>query len=259
MPMSEQFDAFKKEVEEDLQRERMRKLWEQYGTYIIGACAALVLAVAGWKLLENRRIAAAENNSAKYVSALRALSENKTDEGAKALDALSSAPGGYGLLAKLRLAASQAAAGDAVKAAAGYEAVSRMSGVDKVVTDYARLQAAMLKIDSSEWTDIKTRLIDLTVDNNPWRHAAQELMGFSAYRTGNITDARGVFEKLVADPAAPAAIKERASVVMGMLVQADLAKASGQAGSTPGAATTPASPAPAAPKAAPETPGTKTK
>jgi hypothetical protein len=233
--MADQFDAFQKEVEEDLQRERMQKLWEQYGTYIIGAAAALVLAVAGWKFAENRRNAAAEDSAVKYTAALRALADNKLDDGQKALATLSSSSGGYGLVAKLRLAASQAAQGK----------------TDEAFADYARLQAAMLKADSAPWTETKTRLIELVADANPWRHAARELLGFTALRAGQIADARAEFEKLVADRTAPQAVTERASIAMAEIVQAELAKTS--AGSTSG------QPPKGEPKAAPETPGTKAK
>lgn len=249
--MADQFDAFQKEVEEDLQRERMQKLWEQYGTYIIGAAAALVLAVAGWKFAENRRNAAAEDSAVKYTAALRALADNKLDDGQKALATLSSSSGGYGLVAKLRLAASQAAQGKTDEAFAAYEAIARQSGVDKVAADYARLQAAMLKADSAPWTETKTRLIELVADANPWRHAARELLGFTALRAGQIADARALFEKLVADRTAPQAVSERASIAMAEIVQAELAKTS--AGSTSG------QPPKGEPKAAPETPGTKAK
>jgi hypothetical protein len=257
--MADQFDTFKKEVEEDLNRERMQKLWEQYGTYILGAAAALVLSVAGWKFFDNRRQAAAEYNAVRYVGALRNIADNKAEDGQKELAAIAAAtPGGYGLLAKLRLAAADATAGQTDKAFAAYDAIARQPGVDKVLADYARLQSAMLKIDSAEWTETQNRLIDLAADANPWKYNARELLGFSAFRTGRLPEARQQFERLVADPAAPPAIKERAGIVMAEIAQAELAKT--QAGAAPAAATPPAtSPQPAAKGSAPETPGTKKK
>lgn len=251
--MADQFDAFQKEIAEDLHRERLQKMWEQYGTYILGAAAAFVIAVAGWKFMDNRRQAAADSQSVRYVSALRAIAENKAEDGQKTLAAMAgSTPGGYGLMARLRLAASEAAAGQTDKAFATYDAIAQQSGVDKVIADYARLQSAMLKIDSSEWTETQNRLIDLATDANPWKHNARELLGFSAYRTGKLPEARQQFEKLVADPTAPAAIKERANVVMAEIAQAELAKTQ--------SATPPAtSPQPAPKGSAPETPGTKKK
>lgn len=100
------------------------------------------------------------------------------------------------------------------------------------------------------------RLIDLATDTNPWKHNARELLGFSAFRTGRLPEARQQFEKLVADPAAPPTIKERAGIVMAEIAQAELAKASAAQGVVPPPATTPQ---PAMKGSAPETPGTKKK
>lgn len=267
--MADQFDSFRKEVEEDLQRERMQKMWEQYGTYILAAAVAVVLAVAGWKYMESRRLAAAEAQAAVYTSALRAIAENKREEGHKALSTLANQAGGYGLIARLRLAASQAADGKIDEAFAAYEAIARQSGVDKVIGDYALLQAAMLKVDSAPWTDTKTRLIGMVADDNPWRHKARELIGFAAFRAGQLADARAEFEKLVADRATPSSVAERANVVMAEIIQAELAKSGAGGPATPGkdeggrAAGLPAGSGPgsskAEPKAAPETPGTTLK
>lgn len=249
--MADQFDAFQKEVAEDLQRERMLQLWQQYGTYMIGAAVALVLGVAAWKFNENRQLAAAERNAVTYTGALRSFAENKAGDGQKALAGLASSAGGYGLVARLRLAASQATDGKTEEAFGNYESIARQSGVDKVIADYARLQAAMLKADSAPWTETKTRLNDLVVEGNPWRYSARELLGFSALRAGQTTEARAEFEKLVADRTTPPGISERAGIAMAELVQAELAKAQGQ---------TSGSPAPKSePKVAPETPGTKAK
>jgi hypothetical protein len=222
--MADQFDTFKKEVEEDLQRERMRKLWQDYGTYFIAAAVAVVLAVAGWKVMESRKQASAEANAARFSAAIKGLSDSKTDDAQKALTALAEGPGGYGLMARLRLAATDAAAGRADKALAAYEAVMREPGVDPILADFARLQTAMLKADTADWTEMQNRLLDLTAEGNPWRFSARELLGLAAFRTGNLTDARGQFEKLVSDRAVPPSIAERANMVMAEIVQTELAK-----------------------------------
>jgi hypothetical protein len=222
--MADQFDTFQKEVEEDLQRERMRKLWENYGTYILGAAAAFILMVAGYKVLESRRQSAAEANAGRYVAAIKGLSDAKPEDAQTALAALSTQPSGYGLLARLRLAAADVAAGQTEKALAAYEAISRQPGVDRLIADYARLQTALLKADTADWTEMQNRLLDLAVEGNPWQHTARELLGLSAFKAGNLAEARSQFEKLVADRTTPQSISERANIVMAEIVQSELAK-----------------------------------
>ena len=40
------------EVDEEVRRERLQKLWNQYGYYFIAACVLLVVAVGGWRTYE---------------------------------------------------------------------------------------------------------------------------------------------------------------------------------------------------------------
>ena len=223
-PMADQFDAFQKEVEEDLQRERMQKFWQQYSTYILAGAAAIVLGVAGWKYLEARKIAAAEANGRQFTEAVRALAAGKGPEDQAKMAAMAADASGYGLLARLRLAADDATAGRTDKALAAYEAIATQTGIDRQIADYARLQTAMLKVDTAEWTDIQNRVIDLAGDASPWRHGAREVLGLAAFRAGKLPEARAQFEKLVADPSTPRSISERAGIVLGEIVQGELAK-----------------------------------
>ena len=54
--MAQQDDGLLREVEEELRRERLEKIWKQYGTYIIAAAAAIVFGVLGFKYWESYRI-----------------------------------------------------------------------------------------------------------------------------------------------------------------------------------------------------------
>jgi hypothetical protein len=138
---------------------------------------------------------------------------------------LGAEPSGYGLMARLRLAAADAAAGHSDKALAAYEAIARQPGIDRMLADYARLQTAMLKADTADWTEMQNRLLDLAAEGNPWKHNARELLGLAAMKVGNLTEARGQFEKLVSDRTAPQTISERANIVMAEIVQSEMAKA----------------------------------
>ncbi len=254
-PMADQFDAFQKEVEEDLQREKFSRFLQDNQTYLLGAAAALVLAVGGWKLIEHRRQSAAEAQSARYVAAAKLLADNKGDDAQKALTALAGSQDAYGALARLRLAAVDASAGKTAEAAAHYEAVAKQSGVDPLLSGFARLQTAMLKVDTADWTEMQNRLNDLTTDSNPWRHSARELLGMSAFKAGKIDEARGQFEKLLSDRATPPNISERVTMMMAMLTQADLAKAAGSATVQP-SAPVPVTPVPGTPVPGTPVPGT---
>jgi hypothetical protein len=239
--LADQFDTFKKEIEEDLARERAQQFWNRYGTYVVGAALALVLGVATYKLLESRKRSAAEAAATALTAAVQSL-EAKSADGLGKLEALTDAPGGYGILAQLRVAAEQARSGARDKAIASYDALARNPNVDRLWSDFAALQAGLLKVDAGDWSDVKNRLNDLASDSGSWRHQAREGLGIAAFKSGDLTQARDVLAKLVAGEGVPRAIVERAQIMLSEIAQAELAKAAPVTTVPPPA---PSSPAPA--------------
>lgn len=223
--MADDNDILIKEVDEELQRERMQKLWEQYSGVILGVAAAIVLGVGGFKFLEHRRQVAAETAGAAYVSAVTALRDNKRDDATKAFGMAGNSQQGLAALAKLRLAAADREAGKSAEALAAYESLAADRGADPMLSDFARLQSAMLTIDTASWTEMQNRLNPLVDDKNAWRHEARELLGLAARKSGENAEARKLFEQLIGDNTTPQSIGERAKMVMAILTEAELAKA----------------------------------
>jgi hypothetical protein len=213
-------DMLAQEIDEELRRERLLKLWDQYGTYVLAGALAVVVGVGGWKFYENQQAAASEAASTRFIIALNAFAVKRPSDGQKALEELAaSAPAGYAGLARLRLAAHEASEGNTAEAAKAYEEVARDSLVDPLLADFARLQGAMLKMDDGLFADVKNRLTPLAAERNPWRHSARELLGLAAYQAGRSAEARNYFQRLVADKSAPPGIAERAKVMLAVLTQ----------------------------------------
>ena len=80
-------DIFR-EIEEELRRDNLRKLWSHYGRYIIAA-AVLVLVVAGaivaWR---DHQLAERRAQSTRYASALGLAREDKEADAIKVFDCL---------------------------------------------------------------------------------------------------------------------------------------------------------------------------
>ena len=142
--MIDQRDSLAREVDEELRRERLLKLWEQYGTYIIAAVVVIIAGIGVYKYVENRRAQAAEAAGARLASATRETVENKQAEAQKTLEEIAATgPRGYATLARLRLAAALREAGKSHEAASAYEEIARDGGIDPLLADYAQLQATM--------------------------------------------------------------------------------------------------------------------
>src|SRR5262245_47586679 len=101
-------DHLLREVDEELRREQIQKLWEQYGTYMIAAAVAVVLGVAGYKWWEARSLAQAERAGQRFEEALGLATQGKAEEANKAFAAIASGSGAsYPVLAQLALAGQQ--------------------------------------------------------------------------------------------------------------------------------------------------------
>jgi hypothetical protein len=218
-------DMLAREIDEELRRERLLKLWDQYGTYILAAAVLIVGGVGGMKYYDYRQQAAAEVASTQYIIALRDFALGKPDDGQKALEKfIPSAPQGYATLARLRLAASERAGGSVDEALSIYGEVANNSSADPILADFARLQIASIKLDVGDFTDAKNRLTPLSTDKNAWRYTARELLGVVAYKSGRLPEAKNHFQRLLSDPTTPPGISERVKVFMTVMEQDEVAK-----------------------------------
>jgi hypothetical protein len=224
--MIDQKDSLAREVDEELRREQLLKLWERYGTYVVLLAVLIIAGIGGYKYLESRRLAAAEAAGAQLALAGREASENKQAEAQSTLEQIAAnSPSGYATLARLRLAAALGASGKESDAVVAYDALAKESGVDPILSDYAQLQAAMLRIDTASFTEMQNRLTRLTGEANAWRYSARELLALAAEKAGMTAEAREEYQRLLSDRGTPPSIAERARVVMAMLTEAEMAKA----------------------------------
>jgi hypothetical protein len=228
--MADGTDTFIREVQEELRREQLLRVWERYGTYLVAAAVLLVLAVAGYKYLEYNRIASAEAAGASYRAAIALNEQGKPEEAQRALEAIAGkSSSGYATLAGLHLAATAAKAGKTAEAVAAFDAIAKGGTGDELLRDHAALQAAMLRLDTADWTEMQNRLNDLTNDKNAWRFSARELLGLAAYKAGRTADARKTFEQLLGDQGTPPSMIERVQLMLNVLTEADVAKGTGTA------------------------------
>ena len=224
--MADQTDVFVREVQEEMRREKLAGLWDKYGAIFIGLAALLIIGVGGYQYAQYRNLSAREAAGVEFEAAARLAAQGKAQEARQAFEGMiKTAPSGYGALARLRNAGALAADNKPVEAVAGYDAVAKDTSADPLLRDFAAIQAALLRLDAADWTEMQNRLKDLTNDGNAWRAPARELLGLAAMKAGNQDEARKAFEQIIADSSAPPATAERARVMMTILTEAALAKA----------------------------------
>jgi hypothetical protein len=210
---------FMREIEEEVRRDQMLKLWQRYGNYLIGLAVLIVLATAawrGWQWYENRESAKA---GARYEQALTLSQEGKQAESEQALAEIAKdAPSGYRMLARLRLAAetgkTNVAAG--VKA---YDEVAADASVDPLFRDVARLRAAYLLVDTAAPSEVESRVSSLTGANAPFRNSAKDALALAYFRAGDKAKARALYTEILADPQVTSALAGRAQMMQALTAE----------------------------------------
>ena len=204
-------DVFR-EVDEEVRREQLLKLWRRHSKHVIAAVLlvlAVVAAVLGWRAWqEQRRI--------ERANAYLAAAALPPAEAVGAYDAMAGEDG-YGVLARLREAALLAELGRKAEALAAFEAVSLDRDVPKVYRDLAVILHAQHALGQADSGELIRRLEPLTAADNPWRFPAMELTALAELHAGNTARARTLFLTLADDPAAPAGLRGRASEIAATL------------------------------------------
>ena len=247
LPMMVQRDTDEifREVDEELRKEKFEQLWKDYGTYIAVAALVVVLGVGGWKFSEYLQAKRSAEAGARFNAALLQLESKKTEDAEKALRVISgSSQGGYRALARLKLAALDQASGKADEAVKAYDGIAADTGVDGLMRGLASIKSAMLRIDVADWTEMQNRLTPLKDVKDPWHASARELLGLAAWKAGKFAEAEQEYHSLVENRTTPGGIRQRAEMMLALLLDAAKAPATTTIETGPTAGGTPSATAP---------------
>jgi hypothetical protein len=205
-------DIFR-EVEEDVRKERLEKLWKAYGDFVIALMALIIIGVAGYELWLRYEAGQRAKASAEFVAAQHITNPAQA---AAAFEALAkNAPGGYGELAKLGQADALSTTGKLADAVALYKEIA--AGDAGPIGATARLRAAWLVADTSSRADLSALLDPINTATSPWREMAREVLAYSDYKAGKTMVAGAAFAALANDPESPDALKSRAKAFAAFL------------------------------------------
>jgi len=216
-----------REVDEEVRREQLAKIWQRYGNVFVGLSLGIVIAVAGIKGWQYWERTQAEAAGRAYFAAVALEEGKKPSEALAAFEALGKGGhGGYAVLARFRVAATLLGDGDSAAALKAYEELAADARIDQSLRDLARVRAAYILADSASAADLARRLAGLDAADNPWRNAANEIIALAAYRAGNHVEADRRMNAVLADPALTAGARQRAQIFLQVL-QPLIAKPSG--------------------------------
>lgn len=184
-------DEFIREVDEELQRDRLARIWFGYGRYLIAAAVLLVLGTAawvGWQAWDDRN---RETAAARFGAAESLLAAGKPREAADAFAAIAGeGSANQTALARLREADAWVAAGDPAAASRALDRIAAAEAGDPLLKEMAALIAAARELDTGDPATLRAAIEPIAQSATPWRLKARELLAMLDLRTGEVEAAR---------------------------------------------------------------------
>jgi len=211
--VSELFD----EVDEDVRRDQLKKLWEQYSIYIVAGALLIIAAVGGWRGYQYLEAKKAAEAGVAFDRAVELSEQNKHNEAEAAFtDLAAKAPSGYRMLARLR-AAAEVATRDSKAAAKLYDDIAADRSVGAAEQDLAKVRAAGLLLETASYPSMLARLEPATAPGATFRHTARELLALSAWRANDTAAARQWLDMIASDGETPPSLRSRAEALQALL------------------------------------------
>jgi hypothetical protein len=211
--VSELFD----EVDEEVRRDQLKRLWDQYSIYIIAVALLIIAGVGGWRGYQYLEAKKAAEAGAAFDKAVELSEQNKHAEAEAAFaDLAAKAPSGYRVLARLRMA-SEVANRDPQGAAKMFDEIAADRSVGTPEQDLARIRAAQLLLETTTYPNMLQRLEPATTSGSTFRHTARELLALSAWRANDATAARQWLDMIASDGETPPSLRSRAEALQALL------------------------------------------
>lgn len=205
------------EVDEEVRREQLKKLWDRYSIYLIALAVLIVAGMAAWRGYEYWVAKKAAAAGAEFEAAIALNEEGKRAEAEAAFAKVAAeAPAGYRVLARMRAAGAlaQSKPADAVKA---YDEISADASLGTIWQDLAAVRAGLLLVDTAPLADMRRRLDPVAEPTRSFRHTARELLALSAWRNHDVAAARKYIDMIAGDAESPIGVRARADVLSALI------------------------------------------
>jgi hypothetical protein len=205
------------EVDEEVRRDQLKKLWQRYSIYIVALAILIVAGIGAWRGYEYWVAKKAAAAGTAFESAVTLSEQGKHAEAESAFaKVVTEAPDGYRVLARFRAAAelAQIKPVDAVKA---YDDLAADGSLGAIWQDLAAARAGLLLVDSAPLADMQRRLDPLAEPSRTFRHTARELLALSAWRNHDIAAARRYIDMIATDAETPQSTRARIDVLSALI------------------------------------------
>lgn len=194
-----------RELEEDIQEEKILNLWRKFGNYVIGLALLIILATAGytlWKYFQHKNQLRMHGS---FATAVKLYNDGKKEEALKAFQGIAQESDGYGKLAHLYEAALTPNPSEI------YNKMAQKNVEDPALGNLPKVLLAARELDNGAALEA---IQPLTAPNNAWAPLSYELLGFANLKKGDEVAAAKNFIAILKEPYASESERMRASLML---------------------------------------------
>lgn len=211
-------DAFFREVDDELRRDRATRVWQRWGVWIVAAIVAGLSAFGGWLYWQHRQEQAAGIEAEQLQAAYDSLAGGNAAAANAPLTTLAkSGNDGYRVLAAFTQADILLQKNDLKGAAAKFAGVAADGSVAQPFRDLALIRQTVAEFDTVKPQVVVDRMRPLAVPGGAWLGSAGELLGAAYLKLGRREQAGQVFGRVARDKDVPDSIRQRAVQLAGAL------------------------------------------
>jgi len=198
------------EIEEDLQKERFKKYWKNYGKYISLLIVFIIVSVGGWQIyefIEKRRNIEASNIFLNILD----VSKEDPEKAIEEIDKIKNLPNGYELLIKFQKANLFIKNNQITDAVLLFNQIHQDKSIDKNYRDIAVLLSIMHQYKQQNSI---VKLDNIISTNEHFAMLAKELKAYILYDDGKIKGAQKILEEILNSPNISQRSNERISNIL---------------------------------------------
>lgn len=214
----EQNEAFLREVDENLRRDRARDFGKKYGGLLAAAVVLFLLASGGYIWWKQHQVQKSEQQSEQIAEIFKNIGAGTTGSSAQQLDQLAQSDSkGVRATAKFTRAALALQQNDTKLAISKYKEIAADSSLPAPYRDAALIRQTALEFDALPAQDVIARLQPLAKPGGPWFGTAGEMTAMALIKQGQKAQAAQLFAAIARDTSVPQTIRARAVQVAGSL------------------------------------------
>lgn len=212
-------EAFLREVDEEVRRDQVARIWQRWGMWIVGGVIAALLVFGGVLFFRQLDHSGAEKEGERYNAALTALTSNEASKAEPELAKLATeGEPGYRALAQLAQADLLIERKDVKGAAARLSAVAGDTNLPQPFRDQALIRQTSLEYDSLKPEVVIDRLKGLAVPESAWFGTAGEMVAAAYLKQGKRDLAGKLYAQIATTKSAvPDSIRDRTRQMAGVL------------------------------------------